>query len=216
MGYSEYIKELKARYISDGISGLSKSELADLIVSFGSPRVDLRDRTKELTDGGEDPCAVFRTSRRVLENEYGFSSSAALFPSVILAAVSRAMSETDKKAVISDDASLGQLLIYKYLGRDVETVYLTLLDSERRLIDMVLLNEGSVSDAMVSPRKLLEHSITRRAKYAALSHNHPGGEAIPSDTDKYTTELILQTFSYTDIEFIGHYVVAGKEYTIIK
>ena len=216
MKYSDYIKELKARYADGGRSALTGSEYADLIVSFGSPKKDLREEVGRLTDNGKDPFAIFRASRDMLIEDYGFSDSAALFPRILLASVSRALSETDKKTVIPDDDSLGRLLVYKYLGRTVETVYLTLLDRDRRLIDMILINEGSVSDALITPRKLVELSISKRAKYAALSHNHPGGIPTPSENDKFSTRLILQTFSFTDAEFIGHYVVAGKEYSIIR
>lgn len=215
MEYSNYIKQVKEKYVYDGFDALNECEKCDLLLSYAAPRKDLRKSSEQLTNECGGCNALFRYAHRSFLSNYEIPDSAVLFPKIILAIASRAMSETDKTLPLGDE-DIGRMLIYKYLGKSVETVYLTLLDRERRLIDSIFISEGSVNDAMLASRKLLEHAIMRRAKYVALSHNHPSGDAIASEADKITTEFIAQTFSYAEINFIGHYIVADKEYSIIK
>lgn len=215
MEYTAYIKQTKDKYVREGFSALDEREKCDLLLSYAAPQKDLRASSERLVEDCGGCTALFRYAHRSFLTDYGISDSAVLFPEIMLAIVSRAMSEIDKTLPL-DDETIGRMLVYKYLGKSVETVYLTLLDGERRLIDSVLISEGSVNDAMLASRKLLEHAITRRAKYAVLSHNHPSGEAIASDADKMTTEMVAQAFSYAGISFIGHYIVADKEYSVIK
>ena len=215
MDHSTYIKELKERYSENGITALSECERTDLLLSYAAPKKDMREASRRLSESAEGKGTLFRSSRSRIMDELDLSKSAALFPEILLATVSRAMTEQFQNMQMSDE-DIGRMLVYKYLGHKVETVYLTLLDSNRRLIDTVLINEGSVNDAIVISRKLLEQSISRRAKFVALSHNHPSGDPAPSDADRSATEYIMKTFAYSNLEFSGHYIVAGKEYVLIK
>ena len=94
-------------------------------------------------------------------------------------------------------------------GAPLESVYLLCFDSANKLIHTELISEGTVNASVISSRRMLDIAVRRKAKSIVLAHNHPGGEAKPSDADVYMTSFSKQAFDAVGIEFKAHYVVAA-------
>ena len=77
------------------------------------------------------------------------------------------------------------------------------------------MHEGSVNSAAITPRKLVETAMEKKASMAVLAHNHPSGLPIPSPDDLITTNLIRNAFDTVGITLLAHILVAGDRYTNI-
>jgi DNA repair protein RadC len=64
-------------------------------------------------------------------------------------------------------------------------------------------------------RKLIEAAIEKKAAFAVLAHNHPGGLALPSSDDIFTTRETARAFELIGVNFIAHILVAGDKYVDI-
>jgi len=97
-----------------------------------------------------------------------------------------------------------------YTGVTVERAYLLLFDNGMKLLDCVLLDEGTVTGANVSARKIIQHAIKKNAACVLLAHNHPGGVAIPSSADVATTNFLYNNLQAVGLTLLDH-VVIGRE-----
>lgn len=43
-----------------------------------------------------------------------------------------------------------------------------------------------------------------------LAHNHPSGEASPSDADLRLTSALVQALALVDVRVVDHFIVAGS------
>ncbi|MBQ9745802.1 MAG: JAB domain-containing protein, partial [Clostridia bacterium] len=110
---------------------------------------------------------------------------------------------------------VGKYFTAKYIGATKETVYLLLLDNKYKIIDCVKIHEGSVNSSAITIRRLIELALETKAASAVLAHNHPGGIAVPSTDDIYTTKELLRAFTLMGVSFTGHILVAGNNYVNI-
>ena len=110
----------------------------------------------------------------------------------------------------ADDA--GKYFKAKYIGATKEIVYLLLLDNKYKVQDCVKIHEGSDNSSAITMRKLIEAAIEKKASYAVLAHNHPGGIVLPSSDDIFTTRQTAQAFELIGINFLAHILVAGDKY----
>ena len=94
-------------------------------------------------------------------------------------------------------------------GAPIECVYLLCFNFANKLIHTELICEGTINASVISSRRMLDVAVRHKAKSVVLAHNHPGGEAKPSDVDVYTTSFSKQAFDAVGIEFKAHYVVAA-------
>ncbi len=76
-----------------------------------------------------------------------------------------------------------EYLVPLMAGRPEEVFYVLCLDSQCRVRYPALIGEGTVKEAHVRPRHVVEEALRHRAASVILAHNHPGGTAKPSNAD---------------------------------
>ena len=87
-----------------------------------------------------------------------------------------------------------------------------MLDSKNRFLDCKTIHEGAVSSASVSMRKIVKTALDSRADRIVVAHNHPFGDASPSEDDIILTRMIRRTLSEIDVDVIEHILVADDRY----
>ena len=99
-----------------------------------------------------------------------------------------------------------------FIDKKYECFYLISLDSGKRLIHSVKLQEGTIDRAAVYPRNIAEEAILRKASSVILAHNHPGGRLRPSGEDMHTTKIIKETLKTFSVEVLDHIITADNKY----
>lgn len=98
--------------------------------------------------------------------------------------------------------------LYLNLGnRKRETFSVLLLDKKHRLIKMVELFEGTLSQSAVYPREVIRLVIENDASAIILAHNHPSGNTEPSTADTVITDRLIEALDYMDVVVLDHFIV---------
>jgi len=95
-------------------------------------------------------------------------------------------------------------------GRSEEVFYLICLDSRLRVLYPALISEGTVKDALVHPRKVVESAVRHKAASVILAHNHPAGSVTPSAHDHKLTRSLVQALGGINVQVVDHVIVAGE------
>lgn len=85
-----------------------------------------------------------------------------------------------EKPVISSSSLAGEYAVSLFEGKPYECFYALCLDSQNRLNKAVLVHEGTINEAPVYPRIIVETALHYRANSLLVAHNHPGGSKNPS------------------------------------
>lgn len=87
------------------------------------------------------------------------------------------------------------------------------LDNQHRLVAHETLFTGTINHTQVHPREVVKSGLRYNAAAAVLAHNHPSGEAEPSQADRQVTMRIQRALELVDIRLLDHLVVGGMEIT---
>lgn len=104
-----------------------------------------------------------------------------------------------------DDVSNYLTAHMMHLGQ--ESFVAILLDSRQRVIDTVEVSRGTLSSVDVHPRELFRRAIQLGAHSMLVAHNHPSGEAIPSQSDIDLTNRIVEVGELVGIPVLDSMVV---------
>ncbi|MDD2212028.1 MAG: JAB domain-containing protein, partial [Clostridia bacterium] len=99
-----------------------------------------------------------------------------------------------------------------FVGRIYEAFYLICLDAQNRINNAVLVHEGTINEASVYPRVIVETALRHQANSVILAHNHPGGTLRPSHADLEVTKKISSVLAAISIYVSDHIIVAGEQY----
>lgn len=79
------------------------------------------------------------------------------------------------------------------------------LDNQHRLIAHETLFTGTINHTQVHPREVVKSGLRYNAAAAVLAHNHPSGEAEPSQADRQVTMRIQRALELVDIRLLDHW-----------
>lgn len=92
-----------------------------------------------------------------------------------------------------------------------ESLMVLWLDNQHRLITCDTLFLGTINSITVHPREVVKVGLHHNAAAALLAHNHPSGEAEPSQADRLITGRLKQALELVDIRLLDHLVVGGMD-----
>ncbi|HDI3167364.1 TPA: DNA repair protein RadC [Vibrio cholerae] len=84
------------------------------------------------------------------------------------------------------------------------------LDNQHRLIAFEELFFGTIDSASVYPREVLKAALKVNAAALIFAHNHPSGDATPSQADKQITQRLKEALALVDIRVLDHIVVGDS------
>lgn len=84
------------------------------------------------------------------------------------------------------------------------------LDSNRRLLAQRIITIGLLDATLVHPREVFAGAIADRAHSVIVAHNHPSGEASPSDADIKSTHQLVDAGRLLGIPLKDHIIVTAE------
>ena len=72
--------------------------------------------------------------------------------------------------------------------------------------------KGTLTSAIVHPRELFNAAIQWASNAIIVVHNHPSGDATPSDEDIQTTKRLIQCGEILGIDIIDHIIIGNGSY----
>jgi len=94
-------------------------------------------------------------------------------------------------------------------GREHEVFVVILLDSQNRVLDILDLFRGTLTQTSVYPREVVKAALTANAGGVIFAHNHPSGLAEPSRADELLTQSLKQALALVDVKVLDHIVVGA-------
>lgn len=137
--------------------------------------------------------------------------------SAILAAIEHSLRERLSSSPISaPDETLIRYLVGTMGDCPREQVSVFYLDSGNHLLRNEIAAMGTPSQATVSPRAIIARALQLEATALLLAHNHPGGDASPSDADIRFTRRLARVAGDLGIVMHDHLVIAGARWTSMR
>lgn len=121
----------------------------------------------------------------------------------------------------SSKVKLGRLVLNNYTAYEIlhpmffgarsEMVYLLCMDGKRKLLGCAKVGEGTVNNAEILPRRVVETALNHNAAQVILGHNHVSGVALPSDEDKSATLYLQTLLSQVGVTLVDHLIFVDDD-----
>lgn len=91
--------------------------------------------------------------------------------------------------------------------RPHEVFAVVFLDAQHRVIEVVEMFRGTLTQTSVYPREVVIEALARNAAAVILTHNHPSGHAEPSRADELLTQSLKSVLALVDVRVLDHFIV---------
>ena len=97
-----------------------------------------------------------------------------------------------------------------------EVLLLLMLNQRGRLIKERYMFKGTVNASVISPREIFVEALASRAVQIILLHNHPSGDASPSQEDLNVTRRIKEAGQLLGIALTDHIIIGEHAYVSLR
>lgn len=94
-------------------------------------------------------------------------------------------------------------------GFDREHFVVLHLDAQNRLLARETVAVGSLTKTWLTAREVFKGAVVNNSAAVVLVHNHPSGDATPSDEDRAVTARLEEAGRILGIPVLDHVVVAA-------
>lgn len=116
---------------------------------------------------------------------------------------------------INSCQDIANLLMNELRYEKREIVKVVILNTKNVLIKVIDICFGSTNRAVLTPQAVLTEAIKIEAPKIIVVHNHPSGDATPSQADIEFTLRLRQAAEIVGIELVDHIVLGDGHYTSI-
>ncbi|MDR1620093.1 MAG: DNA repair protein RadC [Clostridiales bacterium] len=213
-------QRLRQRYIANGIESFQDHEALELLLTYAIPRRDTNDIAHALLGRFGSLTNVLHADVGELTHIDGVGESVAVYLRLHGQLVSRVMREGLQKKTklqLNTPIAAASYAISLVDDKHYECVYVLSLDKNIRLLHAELLFTGTISEAPLYPRRVVENALLHRASAVMLVHNHPSGDPRPSGSDIQATQTVKKALNAIDIGLHDHLIVGqGVVYSMLR
>ncbi|MEW6685685.1 MAG: DNA repair protein RadC [Candidatus Edwardsbacteria bacterium] len=200
-----------------GPEALSAQELLALVIGRGIPKKSVMNIAQELLARFGNIKAISQATIEELCQTKGIGFAKAAQLKACFELGKRQDLEPELKEFdIKDPEGVVKTIRTSIKDKAKEHFKLVLLDTRNRIIGISTIAIGTLNASLVHPREVFKDAITHHAASVILAHNHPSGDAEPSEDDLKITKKLVESGKILGIEVLDHIVIGKNNFYSFK
>ena len=191
----------------------SPEKLLEMLLFYGIPQKDTAGIARELIKRFGDFSGVLDANIDDLVSVKGMTRNAASLIK-LMRPVGRSyiISKFKQREVLKSLQDIGNYIMTRFFSVDTECCALLCLNRLGKVISFEIISEGDMDSVGLSVRTVMEKVLKTEATAVVLAHNHPGGIALPSESDVVITTQVAQSLKTVSVNLVAHVVIADDDY----
>jgi len=211
--YHGHRARLRQRFLQGGAGALQDYELLELLLTYAIPRADVKPLAKGLLQHFGSVSRVLDAAPTALMEVAGLTeASATLLPLVKACAAYYLKEGVLKRPKIASLSALVDYCRTAMGGLADEQFRVIFLNSQNEITAEEIVQEGTVNQTVVYPRKVLELALKHKATGLILVHNHPSGNLTPSAADLELTRSLVKASHALNLTVHDHLIISRHGY----
>lgn len=206
-------QRVKTRYLAEGLDYFEDHQVLEMLLFYCIPMKDTNELAHKMIMEFGSLAGLLETNPKDISKRCCVSDNTAILLSLIPSLSRRYFKgKWGDKPILNSYSKAGEYAVSLFTGRTYEAFYAICLDTQNRVNYSALINEGTIDEAPVYPRLIVEVALRHQACSVILAHNHPGGSLQPSGADIEVTKTITTALNSISISVFDHIIVAGDQY----
>ena len=211
--YIGHRRRLKDRFIKAALESFADYEVLELLLTFSIARKDVKPIAKVLIERFKSFQGVLDAPLEAVTSVPGVGEHSALLIKLAKSCSDYYLrKKLHRSSVISSPEALLNYCKSAMAGHSDEQFRIIYLNAKNEVLHDEVLQEGTVDQSAVYPRKIIEQALQRKAVALILVHNHPSGNPEPSSHDRHLTNMLIQLSESLGIKIHDHIIVGRNEY----
>ena len=205
----------REKLMNKGPEALSNVELLAILLRTGRGGANVIDVAREILQGAEERLSnlsLMNIKNLCRINGVGPGKAVALAAAFELGRRVSMELATATKTVLSTPQAVYRLMLPFMRDLDHEECWALYLNKANKLIAKERLTVGGMDSTVIDNRVILRKALDNHATGLILVHNHPSGNALPSNADIDQTRSLNMALKTCGLSLVDHVVIARDGY----
>lgn len=204
-------RRLRTRFLHALGADFASYELLELALSFAIPRKDTKELAKRLMQRFGSITAVLEAEPAELRQVDGVGEACVVLLKLLHTVALKSMDPVERGGdYLRSPQEVAVYFRARLRGYREERFLVACLDTKNRIREVRELQQGTVDQAVVYPRRVAEAALESKARSVVVVHNHPSGDAQPSEDDVRLTRELKSTLSAVGVALLDHLVIGSS------
>jgi DNA repair protein RadC len=199
----------REKLLARGVSSLNDSELIAILLRTGLRGANAVEVGRQLLEKYKSLTGISRCSVKELREIPGIGATKALELVAAFGLGQRLARETLSKQKLDSPELVSELVGPEMRRLRIESLRVILLDTRYRLLHIEEVSLGSLNESIAHPREIFRPALTYSAHAVIVVHNHPSGDASPSQTDHSLTRRLAEAAELLQIKLLDHIIIGA-------
>ena len=206
-------KRLREKFASSGLDSFLEHEVLELLLTYAVARKDTKPLAWALLKKFGSISDVLDATPQQLCTVKGIGPQTAHFLKLIRNIIKEySFGKVQQNIKVDSPQKILDYCQASLSGQQEESVEIIFLSIRNTILGTRTLSSGMIDCVAISPRIIVESALTAKAAAIFLVHNHPSGDATPSDEDVSLTMATIRAAKLFDIDVRDH-IIIGKNKT---
>lgn len=204
----------RERLLMYGVDKLSNEELLMIILKTGTKEYSVKEVSLELLKkcNGIDNIKSITLNELIKIKGIGKVKAIELVAIIELTKRINISSKADELVYCTNPINIINYFNYLFKDKMQEEFYVLYLDNKKKYIDKIKLFVGSINTSIVHPREIFKNAYLLSASFIICIHNHPSGDATPSNEDVVITDKLYKIGNMHGIYLVDHIIIGDDNY----
>ena len=204
----------RERLLKFGEENCSNEELLSIIFKTGTTKKSVKEISCNLLENIKNIKELKNLSINKLKKIEGIGEVKAIELKAALELGKRVYKDVTYEEIIkcSDPNFIIRYFIYLFKDKTQEEFYVLYLDKKQKLLEKKKLFIGTIDYSQAHPREIFKAAYLLSASYIICIHNHPSGDATPSNDDIMLTNRIKEIGNLHAIPLLDHIIIGNDNY----
>ncbi|MGL4623914.1 MAG: RadC family protein [Culicoidibacterales bacterium] len=207
----------RERFFHCGVDGLSNQELMMVILETGTKAVNVSEVAQAVLETSLNLGSMQKLQFPELMQIPGIGKAKAI---KLLAAIELGKRihtyELVRTKRIRSPKDCAQMFLADLRFEQQEQFICLYLNTKNEIIHQKKIYIGGLNSIVIHPREVFQQAIRVAAASVICLHNHPSGDATPSQDDIKTTKRLIEVGELVGIEVLDHLVLGDNTFTSLK
>jgi DNA repair protein RadC len=203
----------REKFYSRGRKSLTDAELLALIIGNGTKNASAIQIAQSILENNKyslDEIRKLELQQLLSIRGLGKAKAIAILSALELS--SRIENKANDKIKITESKIAFDLLKSSFQDLKHEEFYVVFLNNSHVVLDYKCVSRGGITATIADGRIIFKEAILLNSTSIILAHNHPSGNAQPSDSDINLTKNLKEFGKCVDINVLDHIIVADNLY----
>lgn len=203
----------RERYLMHGAAGLGAEDLISLVLGTGAAGRSAPEISRGLLARFGGLPGLRAAPPGALAQEPGVGDARAVRLHAALTLAHRAGGPRCDGLIVDGPDAAATVLGPRLRGLTREELHAVYLDRRGRVLHVRRVSQGTDACTLVEPRQVYQPAVQLGAPRIAVAHNHPSGDARPSDADLRVTRQLVAAAETLRLQLVDHLIITDRAHT---